>query len=106
MIAKCIKGGCGYEFENENPNTFFETIDEGDILFEIENETYGVVGYAFCPLCGSQCVEIEEKNIIHEFKISGYEAVVKTVASGNKSSARINVPPSWQGLRVMVVRLE
>lgn len=45
-------------------------------------------------------------NQIHEFNIYGYEAVEKTVASGNKSSARINVPTSWQGKRVMVVRLE
>lgn len=47
-----------------------------------------------------------EIHIMHEFKINGYEAVEKTVASGNQSSARINVPPSWQGKRVMVVRLE
>lgn len=48
------------------------------------------------------CNEVQ----IHEFRIKGIEAVPKTVASGNKSSARINVPPSWQGKRVMVVRLE
>jgi len=42
---------------------------------------------------------------IHKFEIYGYEAVEKTVASGNKSSARINVPPSWQGDTVMVVRM-
>ena len=47
-----------------------------------------------------------ELKIMHEFKINGYEAHEKTVASGNQSSARINVPPSWQGKKVMVVRLE
>ena len=58
MKAKCVKGGCGYEFENTNPDTFFDTIDEGDILFEIECETGHVRRYVFCPICGAQCSEV------------------------------------------------
>lgn len=46
-----------------------------------------------------------EEEQVHEFKIYGYEAVEKIVASGNKSSARINVPNSWFGDTVMVVRI-
>jgi hypothetical protein len=42
----------------------------------------------------------------HEFRITGFEAVEKVVASGNKSSARVNVPPSWQGKKVILIRLE
>jgi putative transposon-encoded protein len=48
----------------------------------------------------------ESETRIHEFNIRGIEAVEKTVKSGSGHSARINVPPSWQGKRVMVVRLE
>jgi hypothetical protein len=44
--------------------------------------------------------------VCHEFRINGIEAIEKTVASGNKSSARVNVPPSWQGKRVILIRLE
>lgn len=43
---------------------------------------------------------------VHHFGIAGYEAIEKTVASGNQSSARINVPLAWQGKKVIVVRLE
>lgn len=60
MKAKCIKGVCGYEFENKNTKTFFDTIDEGDILFEIENETFCVHGYVFCPVCGARCVGVKK----------------------------------------------
>jgi putative transposon-encoded protein len=49
---------------------------------------------------------IHEDIHVHEFKIYGIEAVEKKVTSGSGHSARINVPPSWQGKRVMVVRLE
>lgn len=58
MKAKCVKGGCGCEFENTNSETFFDTIDEENILFEIENETGYVRGYVFCPICGSRCVGV------------------------------------------------
>ena len=40
------------------------------------------------------------------FSVAGHEAIEKTVASGNRSSARINVPPSWQGKKVLVITLE
>jgi len=42
----------------------------------------------------------------HFFEISGYEALEKTVRSGNQSSSRVNLPPDWQGKRVMIVRLD
>jgi hypothetical protein len=106
MKAKCVKGNCGYEFENENTETFFETIDEGDVLFEVEKDTGGVRGHVHCPMCGAQCIENVNVTPYHEFKIYGLEAVEKIVKSGSGHSARINVPPSWQGKRVMVVRLE
>jgi putative transposon-encoded protein len=48
----------------------------------------------------------EPETHIHEFKIYGIEAVEKIVKSGSGHSARINIPPSWQGKKVMVVRLE
>lgn len=48
MKAKCVKGNCGYEFENDNPETFFDTIDEGRILFEIEDVSGG--GHWLCVL--------------------------------------------------------
>lgn len=59
MKAKCVNNNCGHEFENQNESTFFDTIDEGDILFEINNETYNVIGYVFCPVCGHQCAEVD-----------------------------------------------
>ena len=58
MKAKCVKGGCGYEFENSDPDTFFDTIDDGDIIFEIERETCHVRVYTLCPLCGALCSEV------------------------------------------------
>lgn len=42
----------------------------------------------------------------HDFSISGYEAIERTVTSANKSSGRIYLPNAWIGKRVMVVRLE
>lgn len=57
MKAKCVKGGCGHEFENDNQGTFFDTIDEGEILFKIDIESCNVVGYVECPVCGSHCIE-------------------------------------------------
>ena len=42
----------------------------------------------------------------HEFKITGCENIERTVKSGSNTSARINVPLSWQGKKVMVIRLE
>lgn len=59
MKAKCINRACGHEFENQNENVFFDTIDEDDILFEIDRETYNVIGYVFCPICRHQCAEVE-----------------------------------------------
>lgn len=62
---------------------------------------------------GLKINNVMESNIIQvdgetlsEFKIYGLEAVEKTVKSGSGHSARINIPPSWQGKKVMVVRLE
>jgi putative transposon-encoded protein len=64
-----------------------------------------------CKTCsrvnyGKDCKNNPIDQQMQEFKIEGIEAVPKTVTSGNGHSARINVPPSWQGKRVMVVRLE
>jgi len=47
----------------------------------------------------------KDEDKIHEFNIKGYEAIEKTVRSGNTSS-RINLPADWIGKKVMVVRLE
>ena len=60
MKAKCVKGNCGYEFENNHPQTFFDTVDEGENLFEIDNDTYYVKGYVFCPICGAKCTEVKK----------------------------------------------
>jgi hypothetical protein len=42
----------------------------------------------------------------HEFKIVGFEAIKRIVRSGSQTSSRINLPPDWQGKKVMVIRLE
>jgi hypothetical protein len=60
MKAKCISGSCGHEFENENGYIFYDTIDVGNVLFEIETETNGVRGYVFCPVCGARCIEVSK----------------------------------------------
>ena len=46
------------------------------------------------------------KDIIHEFRILGYEAIKKTVKSGSNTSGRVWVPLDWLGKRVMIIRLE
>lgn len=79
---------------SEEPYTHYYIF--GDVDDEIEEMLKELV---------DESVE-EDAPVLHEFKINGVEAIEKTVASGNKSSARINVPPSWQGKKVMVVRLE
>lgn len=43
---------------------------------------------------------------MHVFQIYGYQAVEKTVRAHSDSSARIFLPRSWEGRRVMVVLLE
>jgi hypothetical protein len=64
--AKCISGMCGWEFENENENVFFDTVvddrtveeNETDVLFKFDVKTFGCYGYVFCPLCGAKCIQI------------------------------------------------
>ena len=58
MKVKCVNNNCGYEFEQVS-ETFYDTIDEGDILFEIDPLTSNVIGYVSCPLCRHQCIEIK-----------------------------------------------
>ena len=70
MKAKCAKGSCGYEFENQDESVFFDEInkseatgilkgDEGFLLI-IDIKSYGCYGYVFCPVCGSKCVGLNE----------------------------------------------
>jgi len=40
------------------------------------------------------------------YDIEGYEVIERTVRPGNQCSARLNLPLSWQGLRVKVVRID
>ena len=40
------------------------------------------------------------------FVLKGYELIEKFVRVGNDSSGRLNMPKSWEGKRVAVVRLE
>lgn len=40
------------------------------------------------------------------YEIGGYEVIERTVRPGNQCSARLNLPLSWQGLRVKVVRID
>ena len=40
------------------------------------------------------------------YEIEGYEVIERTVRPGNQCSARLNLPLSWQGLRVKVVRID
>ncbi|NCU26839.1 DUF2080 family transposase-associated protein [Candidatus Nomurabacteria bacterium] len=41
-----------------------------------------------------------------EYSVHGYASLEKVVKAGNFSSARINVPPSWRGIRVRVIALD
>jgi len=41
-----------------------------------------------------------------KYEIDGHEVIERTVRPGNKCSARLNLPLSWRGLRVKVVRLD
>lgn len=68
-------------------------------------------------LVGAGADEIEELSDIlnwygadqtpsKEFKICGFEHVEKLVTPGSKTSARVYVPKSWEGKRVVVIRLD
>lgn len=57
----------------------------------------------------SQTVYLPEEleiPVLQKFEIRGYEALEKIVKPGNKSSGRLNMPKSWEGCRVLVVRLD
>jgi putative transposon-encoded protein len=104
-------------FTEDNTEGF--TKEQLDVMNEALTEAlkgfeYGTPGYFEEEKRESELITkkmewvISEFNnpMIHNFNIKGIEAVEKTVKSGSGHSARINVPPSWQGKRVMVVRLE
>mgnify|MGYP000938168272 CR=1 FL=1 len=58
--AKCVSHSCGYEMLlTATENVFYDTLDEGDIVFEIERKTGYTRGYLLCPLCRHQCAEID-----------------------------------------------
>lgn len=80
-----------------------EKYDTTDLI-EKNNLTNSVS--ILCLKCREHLIDVEDIGYHHKFQIIGIEAIEKTVASGNNSSARINVPPSWQGKRAIVVRLE
>ena len=40
------------------------------------------------------------------YEIEGYEVLERTVRPGNQFSARLNLPLSWRGLRVKIVRID
>jgi putative transposon-encoded protein len=40
------------------------------------------------------------------YEINGYEVIEKVVRPGNESSGRLNMPLSWVGKRVKVVRID
>jgi hypothetical protein len=42
----------------------------------------------------------------HAFCVRGFEAIEKVPTAGSKTSARVYVPLSWMGKRVLIIRLE
>ena len=43
---------------------------------------------------------------MHKFDIRGVEIKYKIAGKGNATSSRINLPKSWEGKKVVIIRVE
>ena len=97
VSAKCEN--CGHAVNNKNPETYFETIDDGGRLFETTFETDVVLGYVNCPICRGLCVEAYSirKEISNETPASG--ETIQAAIMGDESALeflRLNNPSYYR----------